>query len=67
MRSEVRPERNHLGPLLPARQDIILGSEVKNDAWAGRIPVEGYGSRETSRTKLVADYVRFYERNSAGP
>ncbi|MBI4658297.1 MAG: glycoside hydrolase family 16 protein [Verrucomicrobia bacterium] len=54
-------------PVSKRNQYIILSSEVKDDAWAGKIPVEGYGSRETSRTRLVADYVRFYERNSTEP
>jgi hypothetical protein len=29
---------------------------------AGGIPAGGYGSRETSTTRMVVDYVRFYER-----
>jgi beta-glucanase (GH16 family) len=52
-------------PVSKRNQYIILSSEVKNDAWAGKIPAKGYGSREISTTRLVADYVRFYERGPA--
>ena len=52
-------------PVSKRNQYIILSSEVEDDAWAGKIPAGGYGSRETSQTRLVAGYVRFYERSSA--
>lgn len=50
-------------PVSKRNQYIILSSEVEDDSWAGKIPAGGYGSRETSRTKMVVDYVRFYERS----
>jgi len=52
-------------PVSKRNQYIILSSEVEDDAWAGKIRAGGYGSLETSRTKMVVDYVRFYERSSA--
>jgi len=52
-------------PVSERNQYVILSSEVEDHSWAGSIPAGGYGSRETSQTRLVADYVRFYERSSA--
>ncbi len=52
-------------PVSRRPQYIILSSEVHDRSWAGTVPAEGYGSLETSRTKMVVDYVRFYERSSA--
>ncbi len=40
---------------------IILSSEVKDMMWSGAIPTGGYGSLETSTTKMVVDYVRVYQ------
>ncbi len=48
-------------PVSKRNQYILLSSEVQNDAWAGKIPANGYGSRESSQTRFVVDYVRFYE------
>ncbi len=48
-------------PVSKRNQYIILSSEVEDDAWAGKIPVGGYGSRESSQTRFVVDYVRFYQ------
>jgi len=52
-------------PVSRRPQYIILSSEVHDRSWAGTAPAEGYGSLGTSRTKMVVDYVRFYERSSA--
>ncbi|HMO25339.1 MAG TPA: family 16 glycosylhydrolase [Tepidisphaeraceae bacterium] len=41
-------------------QYIILSAEVMNQGWAGRSPLGGYGSRETSDTWVEFDYVRVY-------
>ena len=44
----------------------IYDSQLHGTDWAGRRPASGYGSRESSTTKMVVDYVRFYERADAG-
>ena len=53
-----------VSPVSKRPQYIILSSEVRDRSWAGNVPVDGYGSLETSQTKMVVDYVRFYERSS---
>lgn len=47
-------------PVSQRSQYLILSCEVRNDHWAGNIPVGGYGSRASSSTKLNVDYVRSY-------
>lgn len=42
-------------------QFILLSSEIEDKGWAGNIPDGGYGSRESSKTRMVVDYVRYYE------
>lgn len=49
-------------PVSKRPQFIILSSEVQDKGWAGNIPDGGYGPRESSRTRMDVDYVRFYER-----
>ncbi len=51
-------------PVSKRNQYIILSSEVEDNAWAGKIPAGGYGTRAASQTRLLVDYVRFYERQS---
>jgi beta-glucanase (GH16 family) len=44
---------------------IWLSSEVENSAsvdWAGPIPAGGYGSIDTTTTKMFVDYVRVYQK-----
>ncbi len=48
-------------PVSKRPQYIILSSEVQDKSWAGAIPAGGYGPRESSKTRMVVDYVRFYE------
>ncbi len=48
-------------PVSKRTQYIILSSEVQDKSWAGTVPADGYGSRESSKTKTIVDYVRFYE------
>ena len=48
-------------PVSKRPQYIILSSEVRDKSWAGAIPTDGYGPLEPSRTKMIVDYVRFYE------
>lgn len=54
-------------PVSPMPDCIMLSSDIVGlDGRAGGIPAGGYGSREASTTKMVVDYVRFYERVDAG-
>ncbi len=48
-------------PVSKRPQYIILSSEVSDKSWAGVIPADGYGPLESSKTKMVVDYVRVYE------
>jgi hypothetical protein len=47
------------GPISRRSQYIILSSEVGR-FFAGDIPAAGYGSRDTSTTKMQVDYVRVW-------
>jgi hypothetical protein len=47
------------GPISQAAEYVILSSEVRQ-LFAGLIPLSGYGSRETSTTKMQVDYVRVW-------
>lgn len=47
-------------PVSHRTEYIILSSEVEDAAWAGRIPVGGYGPLATSAAKMNVDYVRYY-------
>lgn len=49
-------------PVSKKNQFIILSSEVHDGRWAGKVPEAGYGNLETSTTRMVVDYVRFYEK-----
>ena len=46
---------------------LILSSEVDNHAWAGHIPVDGYGSRTNRTTQMKVDWVRVYQLKSPTP
>ncbi len=51
-------------PVSNRSEYIWLSSEVEDSAsvdWAGPIPVGGYGSLDTTTTKMVVDYVRLYQ------
>lgn len=48
------------GSLAP--QFLLLTSESNIKAWNGERPKEGYGSKEQSRNKFEADWVRAWER-----
>ena len=41
---------------------VILSSEIKDGGWAGKIPANGYGDLDSSKTKMIVDYVRYYSR-----
>jgi beta-glucanase (GH16 family) len=43
-------------------QYAILSTEVNDKSWASHIPKDGYGSRASSRVKLVVDWVRYYAK-----
>lgn len=45
-----------------AKEFGILSSEIKDFAWSGHIPTNGYGDLKHSKTKMVTDYVRYYSR-----
>lgn len=47
-------------PVSQRSQYLILSSEVRDNNWAGDIPVGGYGDRASSTTKMNVDYVRSY-------
>jgi hypothetical protein len=47
------------GPISRVAEYIILSSEVRQ-LFAGLIPLAGYGTRETSTTKMQVDYVRVW-------
>ena len=47
------------GPISRVAEYIILSSEVRQ-LFAGLIPLTGYGTRETSTTKMQVDYVRVW-------
>lgn len=41
--------------------DVRLTCEVEDASWAGYVPAEGYGSRETSVTRMEVDWVRGWQ------
>jgi beta-glucanase (GH16 family) len=45
---------------------IYLTSEEQNNFWAGNVPAGGYGSLDTSQTKMTVDYVRVWQQPVAG-
>jgi beta-glucanase (GH16 family) len=49
-------------PVSKRPEFVLFSSEVRDKSWAGNVPPGGYGSRETSKTRMVVDYVRFYEK-----
>jgi beta-glucanase (GH16 family) len=42
-------------------QYILLTCEIKPEGWAGKTPPEGYGSLESSKTKMEVDWVRLHQ------
>ena len=55
-------------PVSKRSEYIWLSSEVENSAnvdWAGPVPIGGYGSPDTTVTKMDVDYVRVYQRAEA--
>ncbi len=48
-----------------ARTEILMFSqEVQSNGWAGITPAGGYGNLQTSTTKMVVDYIRYYAPTS---
>ncbi len=45
---------------------LILSAEVKDNSWSGQIPAGGYGSLESTNTKMIVDYVRVYQVSNPG-
>jgi beta-glucanase (GH16 family) len=52
-------------PVSQRSQYLILSSEVRDNGWAGTIPVGGYGNRVVSTTRMEVDYVRSYAPSPA--
>ena len=48
-------------PVSEKPQYIDLHCLVEPGGWTGQVPAGGYGSRETTKTKMVVDYVRYYQ------
>jgi beta-glucanase (GH16 family) len=49
-------------PISQRTQFVILSSEVESEAWSGKIPAGGYGTRAESKTRMRVDYVRHYTK-----
>ena len=49
-------------PISRRPQFIILSSEAESAAWSMKIPKDGYGTRATSKTRMIVDYVRHYAK-----
>jgi beta-glucanase (GH16 family) len=57
------PAQDPIPPEVPVSQRsqyLILSSEVRDNHWAGNVPVGGYGNRASSTTRMNVDYVRSY-------
>lgn len=54
-------------PVSQRSQFFMLSSEVLNNNWAGVIPAGGFGSKATSDSLMVVDYVRVYQTAPATP
>jgi beta-glucanase (GH16 family) len=54
-------------PISRRSEYLILSSEVETGAWAGTIPVGGYGSLASSITNVQVDYARVYSAVEPSP
>ncbi len=43
---------------------VILSTEIEDKGWAGDIPTGGYGPFETTKNKMLVDYIRIYQKKS---
>lgn len=50
------------GPVSMRPQHIVLSTEIEAKSWAGPIPPQGYGDRETSQVKMKVDWVRVWKK-----
>jgi beta-glucanase (GH16 family)/regulation of enolase protein 1 (concanavalin A-like superfamily) len=50
-------------PVSQRSEFIILSSEVEDGGWSSAVPAGGYGTLETTTTKMIVDYVRVYRRS----
>jgi len=41
---------------------VILSTEIEDKGWAGDVPAGGYGSFETTKNKMLVDYIRVYQK-----
>ncbi len=54
-------------PVSQRSQFFMLSSEVLNNNWAGVIPSGGFGSKTTSDSQMIVDYVRVYQTAPVTP
>jgi beta-glucanase (GH16 family) len=54
-------------PVSHRSEFFMLSSEVLNNNWAGVIPAGGFGSKATSDSVMIVDYVRVYQTSPATP
>ncbi|WP_162525259.1 family 16 glycosylhydrolase [Rariglobus hedericola] len=54
-------------PISQRSQFFMLSSEVLNNNWAGVIPAGGFGSKATSDSQMIVDYVRVYQTAPVTP
>lgn len=50
-------------PISQVPQYIIFSTEVKDNNWAGSIPLNGYGSLQNSTTYMMVDWIKVYDKN----
>lgn len=44
---------------------VLLTCEVNDKGWAGAVPEGGFGTRETSQTKMEVDWIRVWQQPAA--
>lgn len=59
----VEPE----APVSHRSEYFMLSSEVLNANWAGVIPTGGFGTKATSDSQMIVDYVRVYQSAPPAP
>lgn len=56
-----------LAPVSQRSEYFMLSTEIQTASWAGNIPAGGYGSKATSSSQMIVDYVRVYQNAPAMP
>ncbi|MET0263035.1 MAG: family 16 glycosylhydrolase, partial [Rariglobus sp.] len=54
-------------PVSRRSQYFMLSTEILNANWAGSIPAGGFGSKTTSDSQMIVDYVRVYQTSPVTP